>query len=421
MYSLFPGVGTLLSHSEKLKYPQLPSAEMAERIRIHRESFENRKQQLQRWHFPGSVKNEVLRFLDDLGLGKVNRGKKISPERQLHYLNGLRVPLEFFNKPTRQLSMRDVEEFEKALSSGDLRNKCTGQAYAHNTQVEMRKLLKVFLRWRLGPAKALALTNWLDTHYRPKTPDYLKETEIERLYKNCRNSRQRFLIAVLFDSGARAEEFHNLRFEDICLPEGKDNFAKITLKQEYSKTLGRTIALYWKHSLEAAREYLAERVAGGIKPTDPVFRGDYTATRKFLQRLGHSVLKRPVHYHLFRHSSTTYYAPKLNRQELCYRYGWKFSSDMPDIYISRAGMESKDLDEKFTQNELGTLKDDLAKMEQTARIKDERVAQLEDAMQKLQQNLDAVSRVLSLNPTAAEVEMALRRKKHSSARASPAE
>jgi hypothetical protein len=31
------------------------------------------------------------------------------------------------------------------------------------------------------------------------------------------------------------------------------------------------------------------------------------------------VLKRPVHYHLFRHSSTTYYATKLNRQQLGYR------------------------------------------------------------------------------------------------------
>jgi hypothetical protein len=36
-------------------------------------------------------------------------------------------------------------------------------------------------------------------------------------------------------------------------------------------------------------------------------------------------------------------------EDLYLPYGWKFSSDMPDIYISRAGMESKNLDEKFTQ------------------------------------------------------------------------
>src|SRR5207247_912221 len=151
-------------------------------------------------------------------------------------------------------------------------------------------------------------------------------------------------------------------------------------KQEYSKTLGRTIALYWKDSLEAVKEYLAERVAEGIKPDEPVFRGEYSATRKFLQRLGQRVLKRSVHYHLFRHSSATYYATKLNRQELCSRFGWRFASSMVDIYISRSGMETKQLDEKFTQTELSTVKKDLAQMEQSAKIKDDRICQLEESM-----------------------------------------
>jgi hypothetical protein len=82
-----------------------------------------------------------------------------------------------------------MERLEKALASGQLCNKCTGQPYAHNTQVGMRLFLKIFLRWRLGPAKALSLTNWLDTHFRHKTPDYLKEAEIERLYKHCRTAQ----------------------------------------------------------------------------------------------------------------------------------------------------------------------------------------------------------------------------------------
>ena len=159
------------------------------------------------------------------------------------------------------------------------------------------------------------------------------------------------------------------------------------------------------------KEYLAERIAEGIKPTEPVFRGNYAATRKFLQRLGQRVLKRPVHYHLFRHSSTTFYATKLNRQELCYRYGWKFSSNMPDVYISRAGMETKQLDERFTQTELATVQNDLAKMEQVAKIKDDRIRQLEDSVRLLQQNLDAVSKVLRLNPRVEDVESALQRKK----------
>jgi hypothetical protein len=271
-------------------------------------------------------------------------------------------------------------------------------------------LLKVFLRWRLGPARAEALAGWLDTRYRPKTPDFLREAEIERLHKHCRTAEQRFLIAILFDSGARAEEFHNIRYEDVHLPEGKDNFVKIALKEEYSKTLGRTIALYWKWSPEAVKDYLDERIAEGIKPADPVFRGNYAATRKFLQRLGRQVLNRSVHYHLFRHSSTTHYATLLNRQELCYRYGWRFSSNMPDIYISRAGMETKALDEKFTQTELGTLKDDLIKVKQADQV---RIHQLQEEISVLKSNQDALIRALSLNPTMAEIEKVLHQKRQS--------
>ena len=48
---------------------------------------------------------------------------------------------------------------------------------------------------------------------------------------------------------------------------------------------------------------------------------------------------------------------------------------MPDVYISRAGVDSTELDEKFTQTELSALKDQLIRVEQAAKIKDERILQ----------------------------------------------
>lgn len=286
-----------------------------------------------------------------------------------------------------------------------------GDSHVAILRLDMRMLLGIFLRWRLGESRATALTGWLDTRSRPKTPDYLTEAEIEKLYLNCRNAQQRFLIAVLFDSGARAEEFHNIRFEDIYLPEGKDSFARIALKEEYSKTMGRTIALFWKRSQEAVDEYLSERIAAGIKPTEPVFAGNYDATKKQLQRLGWRVLNRPLRYHLFRHSSATYYATHLNRQELCYRYGWRFSSNMPDVYISRSGMESKSVEQKFTQTELGAVKAEMAQMEQAAKIKDDRMRQMDATIQKLQRNFEDLIRAVSVSPSVLEAELALKRKR----------
>jgi hypothetical protein len=144
-----------------------------------------------------------------------------------------------------------------------------------------------------------------------------------------------------------------------------------------------------------------------------MFKGAYDAMRMFLRRLGQEVLKKPVHPHLFRHSSATYYATRLNRQELCYRYGWRFSSNMPDVYISRAGMENKDLDIKFTNTELPNVKDDLAKVQQESKIKDERMARLEQELTELQKNLSVVSAIVKTNPSAQRIETALRKRKSS--------
>ena len=127
----------------------------------------------------------------------------------------------------------------------------------------------------------------------------------------------------------------------------------------------------------------------------------------FCLRLGRRAVKRRVHPHLLRHSSATYYATKLNRQELCYRYGWRFSSNMPDVYISRAGMESKELDEKFIQTELGTLKTALARKEQEDRIKDDRIKELERAIGVIEMNFSSIARIVEANPPIQEVEARL--------------
>lgn len=385
---------------------------METKISVHPNGLATMLRGLAQWRVPEPTRQELLRFIADLELGKVNRGHKISAAAQMKYLNMLKISLEFFQCPTARITLKRMEEFERALSTDRICSRRKQSPYSHWTKIGVRKALKVFLRWRLGPAKALALAGWLDTRDREQTPEFLTETEIDQLYRKCRTPEQRYLVVMLFDTGARIEEFLNIRAEDVRLPEGQDNYVRITLKEEYSKTKGRTIALYWRHSLEAVSSYLKQRLAAGIGAKDPVFPNTYGAVRMFLKRAGRTVLKRRVYPHLFRHSSATYYATKLNRQELCYRYGWRFSSDMPDVYISRAGMENRELDLKFTKTEIGDLKDDLTKMQQATKIKDDRIARLEGALAEVQGNYQRIAEVLQGNPTMADVVAALKRKRH---------
>lgn len=83
---------------------------------------------------------------------------------------------------------------------------------------------------------------------------------------------------------------------------------------------------------------------------------------------------------------------------------------MPDIYISRSGMESKQLDEKFTQTELGMVKAEVDQLEQAAKIKDDRISQMEKAMEKKHADLEAVAKIIQKNPAIGQVEAALKRK-----------
>jgi integrase len=365
---------------------------------------------LSRWRIRPEERRALCRFLEELALGKVNKGRRISESRQCKYLDILRPPLEFFRKPATRLATGDIERFETVLASGTLLSR-KGTPYRPSTRVDMRRALKTYLRWRLGPETATRLTDWLDTRDVFKTPDFLRHEEVEKLLKACRSPRERFLVAVLFDSGARATEFHNIRRADLELPEGETTYVRLTLREEFSKTKGRTISLYWKHTTEAVRDFLQQREREGIHAQDPVFTTRYPAARKFLQRLGQRVLARSIHYHLFRHSSATYYADKMNRQQLCIRYGWAFSSRMPDVYIARSGVELETLDERFKSAEVDGLRSSLARVEQDNHIKAERILQLEQSITAMQQHFSRIQEVLAANPTIQDIERALRRKR----------
>ena len=191
------------------------------------------------WEVPLATKKEIKLFIEKLKLGQINEGRKLKDGTLSKYLILLKKDLEIIKKETSKITKKDIEEFDKEITSQNLKS-----------VVDYRKSLKEFLKWKLGKIKGRKLTGWLDTRDKKKTPDYLRESEIKKLYKNCKNSSERFLIAVLFDTGARAEEFLNIRYEDIQLPDKNDNFVKIMFKEEYSKSLGRNISLYWNYSLE---------------------------------------------------------------------------------------------------------------------------------------------------------------------------
>lgn len=337
------------------------------KISIHNRSIEPRLKAIEKKkNISEKEKNKIKEFLKLASIGKINLRKKISETRLLKYLDLLIIPLNYFKTDLDKITIKGMEEFIESLDKDKIKRK-NKQPYSHSTKTDIKRILKIYLKWRIKDITRFnKLTNWFDLSKKFKTPDYLKESEIEKLYKSCSTNKQRFLVAVLFDSGCRAEEFLNIRFEDIIEPSVNCSYYKIQFKEEYSKTNGRNIGLYWKYSTEAIKDYLLE--IRGLKPNEPVCSDTYDSLRMFVNRLGKKLLKRRVYLHLFRHSSATYYASKMNRQQLCLRYGWKFTSRMPDIYISRAGLEEVEIGEKFKETEIKELNTRLDKTEHLLKI-----------------------------------------------------
>ena len=87
-----------------------------------------------------------------------------------------------------------------------------------------------------------------------------------------------------------------------------------------------------------------------------------------------------------------------------------FSSNMRDVYISRAGMMGKQLEEEFTHTELGVLKDELDKVCLRDQIKADRILALEQKMAAIEEHFSTIVELYANGLDADMVEAALRKK-----------
>ena len=175
----------------------------------------------------------------------------------------------------------------------------------------------------------------------------MTEDEVKTILSKCVTIKQKVLVALLFDSGARIEEFLNIRLSDVIEVKADLTYYKIRLREEFSKTQGRTISQLWKETTPILREWL--EVCPNKNDLDkPLFDSTYDGVRMLLDKLGRRSIRKHVNAHLFRHSSATYYAAKgFDYFKLCKRYGWSIGSDVPHKYIHKAGIDEKEVVEKF--------------------------------------------------------------------------
>lgn len=240
---------------------------------------------------------------------------------------------------------------------------------------------------------------------------YLTEEDVRTL---CRHARftQRALMLFLFDSGIRSpSELLNVRVNDLS-----DECATLRIRQETSKTFGRTIHLLLCPSV--LREYIRERQ---LSATDYLFSFTPAVMNRYLRRLAIRVLGEgqtaggsrysELTLYDFRHASACYWLPRYKSESaLKYRFGWK-RTDMIHYYTELLGMrDTITREDLYLGEEKTELDQRLAKTEAEKHILEEELETMRNDMQAILRTVESLSRIVVAGgtPTPASEDRAAR-------------
>jgi integrase/recombinase XerD len=291
--------------------------------------------------FPAWVQRDIARLSDARRevFTRFVREMKLrgySHETILGYVKVIRS-LGYDGKPYEELTSEDLMAWMERISSN---------GWSAETVNWHRRMIKHFLRWLHGcksakdptPEPLRVIQQQRKRRELPK--GILSRAEIRRLIDACENQRDRALVFVAYESGARAGEILGVKIGDVEF----DRFGAV-LHLNRGKTGERRIRLV--ESVPDLKLWLSMHPEGNNKSATlwPKMRGD----RKPLSRDGLGILLRKlarrtglnkhVHPHLLRHSRATHLANVLTEAQMREFFGWTKDSDMPSVYVHLSGRD----------------------------------------------------------------------------------
>lgn len=298
---------------------------------IYKVSVENRLESLKKSDISEANKSLILSFVNACvieGLGE---------HRIIKYVSTLKnIALQM------QIDLDKVEiEYLRSFVC-DLESSGKGQWLRHDYKVSLKK----FYKW-LYQEDYPELTKWIKTTIKRingKLPeDIFCEKEVIQLIDKATCARDRAIIALLWDIGARIGEIGNLKIKHIVFDESG---ASLSVN---GKTGPRRVRAVF--SVSHLKEWLAVHPQRD-NPDSPLWVNSldksiaqlrYDAIRMMLKRTAKRAgVTKKIHPHLFRHSRATYMANYLTEAQMNAYFGWVQGSDMPAVYVHLSGRDVDD-------------------------------------------------------------------------------
>jgi len=213
---------------------------------------------------------------------------------------------------------------------------------AKSTKRSQKVILKRFYKW-VNDGEYPEKVDFINTTEKTKNEklpeDILDEEDIKTLIKNANHTRDKALISLLWETGARVGEIIDLEIGDF-----KDH--KHGLKVVISgKTGARRLSLI--SSVPHIRSWFNSHPDGenleapawvNIGNTNFGEKMSYKSILEMLKRTNERAdLNKKVNPHAFRHGRATYLAQRFTEAELCEWMGWVQGSDQAQRYVHLSG------------------------------------------------------------------------------------
>lgn len=307
-------------------------------------------------------KELILQYLKDSELGKtIKKGqkRKIGAGRNIQAAGFLMsMATHWFNKDIDKVTLADMEKFILDLDKGKItshkyKNK-KNEPYSSEMKSNIKKFIRKFYKWLYGNGTSYPeLVDWIDTSKKEaqiKAVPGLKNG-VWQIVELIPDLRRKALVWALFDSGFREGEIINCKIKD--LEKIKDTFY---LTCTYSKTKSRTVSL--SYATELIERWL-EQHPDKDNPEAQLWQTSRIMLYKTVKLYGKKAHNINITVHMIRHTSATFWAPKLNRTVFCKRFGWSYASQSPDRYIDFSKMEEQQVVEIVTTDKYTDLKEEL--------------------------------------------------------------
>lgn len=297
-------------------------------------NLQQEKERLRRENIDQRVITTFLDFIDEINV------QNLTKHRQYFYLVKLRTMGKILDE---KILCPEKEDIKKMIAT--LKNTTTKRhkEYAENSIKDFLTTLKKFYKWH-EEGKYLPTVSWIKTRTmasQQEKPDFvITELEIAKMIKACKNTRDKALISLLYDSGCRIGELLTMKKEDIQFDEyGASLLVQGKTGSRWVRVVGNSVPLTREHiSTMEKGEYVFQTMEGEKKGTIMKYPSVSRLLSQLQRRAG---IKRRIYPHLFRHTRATLLATNLKEAPLESQMGWTHGSKMTQTYVhfSRADLD----------------------------------------------------------------------------------